>query len=218
MQIKARVKDKDLINKKRIQIIEGAIKVFKKKGFHKSTVREIAEEAKIGLGSIYNYVSSKDDILYLFFENYANTFYDKLKSQASQIKDPVLRLAFTYWAFVEASMEVEDQVMLAYTQSRYVKKKYLKLILHRESDIIEVFRKNISEIGEGPFGAFLEANFLVFSGVFGILRRWILNPKCSHRETIDFLVQSQIKGVIERIQDRTISFGEIRSWLKGFSR
>ncbi len=67
MEVKARVKDKNLIDEKRKQIIEGAITVFKKKGYHKATVREIAKEAQIGLGSIYDYVNSKDDILYLFF-------------------------------------------------------------------------------------------------------------------------------------------------------
>ena len=200
MQVKARVKDKNLIGEKRRQIIEGAIKVFNKKGYHKATVREIAEEAKIGLGSIYDYVNSKDDILYLFFENYVNTFFEKLKSRASQISDPLLRLEVTFQAFVEAAMELEDQVMLSYTQARYVKKNYLKVILRKESEIVEHFREILSELGEGPFGSFLEANFLVYSGVFGVLRRWILRPRYNQKEIIEFLVQSQIQDVIKRIQ------------------
>jgi AcrR family transcriptional regulator len=200
MQVKARVKDKNLIDEKRRQIIEGAMKVFNKKGYHKATVREIAEEARIGLGSVYDYVHSKDDILYLFFENYVNTFFDKVKSRASQISDPLLRLEVTFRAFVEAAMELEEQVMLSYTQARYVKKNYLKIILRKESEIVEHFRNIISELGEGPFGSFLEANFLVYSGVFGVLRRWILRPSYEQREIIEFLVRSQIKNVIARIQ------------------
>jgi len=199
MEVKARVKDKNLIDEKRKQIIEGAIKVFKKKGYHKATVREIAKEAQIGLGSIYDYVNSKDDILYLFFENYVTTFFEKVRSQASQISDPLLRLEVTFRAFVEAAMELEDQVMLSYTQARYVKKNDLKIILRKESEVVEHFRKILSELGEGPFGSRLEANFLVFSGVFGVLRRWILKPSYSHKEIIEFLVQTQIREVIQRI-------------------
>jgi len=209
MQVRARVKDKNLIGEKRRQIIEGAIKVFNKKGYHKATVREIAQEAKIGLGSVYDYVNSKDDILYLFFENYANTFFEKVKSRASQIADPLLRLEVTFQAFVEAAMELEDQVMLAYTQARYVKKNYLKVILRKESEIVEHFRKILSESGEGPFGSFLEANFLVYSGVFGVLRRWILRPHYNQREIIEFLVRSQIKDVIARIQGEKPYPGEL---------
>lgn len=202
MQVQARVKDKNLISEKRRQIIEGAIQVFKKKGYHKATVREIAREAHIGLGSIYDYVNSKDDILYLFFENYATTFFEKVRPRASMVSDPVLRLEITYRAYVEAAMELEDQVMLAYTQARYVKKHYLKVILKKEFEIVEHFQKAISELGAGPFDSFLEANFLVFSGVFGVLRRWILKPRYNHKEIIDFLVRSQVREVIDRIQRR----------------
>jgi AcrR family transcriptional regulator len=197
MQVKARVKDKKLVNEKRRQILDGAINVFKKRGFHKATVREIAEEARIGLGTIYDYVRSKDDILYLFFENYATTFFEKIQTEAFQVDDPVRKLEMTYRAVVEAIMELEDQVMLAYTQARYVKKKYLKVILRREMEIIEHFQKIIQEIGTDPDDSFLEANFLVFSSVFGVLRRWILKPRFQKNEIIDFLVRWQMKGVAE---------------------
>jgi AcrR family transcriptional regulator len=198
MQVKARVKDKKLVGEKRRQILDGAIKVFKKRGFHKATVREIAEEARVGLGTIYDYVHSKDDILYLFFENYATTFFEKIQSGAFQVDDPVLKLEMTYRAVVEAIMELEDQVMLAYTQARYVKKNYLKIILRRELEIIEYFQKIIEEIGIDPRDSFLEANFLVFSSVFGVLRRWILKPRFQKKEIIEFLVERQMKGVAER--------------------
>ena len=187
MQVKARVKDKNLIGEKRRQIIEGAIQVFKKKGYHKATVREIAREAGIGLGSIYDYVNSKDDILYLFFENYVTTFFEKVRSRASMVADPLLRLEITFRAFVEAAMELEDQVMLSYTQARYVKKDYLKVILRKESEIVEHFRKIHKRIGGGSFRfSSWKPTFLVFSGVFGVLRRWILKPRYSQKEIIEF--------------------------------
>ena len=198
MQVKARVKDKKLVNEKRRQILDGAIKVFRKRGFHKATVREIAEEARIGLGTIYDYVHSKDDILYLFFENYATTFFEKIQSGPSQVDDPALKLEITYRAVVEAIMELEDQVMLAYTQARYVKKHYLKIILRREMEIIGHFQKIIEEMVPDHRVSFLEANFLVFSSVFGVLRRWILKSRFQKKEIIEFLVQRQMNGFAER--------------------
>jgi len=200
MQVQARVKDQTLINERRRQILEGAIQVFKKEGYHKATVREIAREAGIGLGSIYDYVHSKDDILFLFFENYAATFFEKVRSRASAVADPLRRLEITYQAFLEAAMELEDQVMLAYTQARYVKKDYLKVILKKESEIVEHFEGILRELGKGPFDPFLEANFLVYSGVFGVLRRWILKPRYSREEIIRYLAQTRIREVIRRIR------------------
>ena len=218
MEVTARVKDKNLIGEKRKQIIEGAITVFKKKGYHKATVREIAKEAQIGLGSIYDYINSKDDILYLFFENYVTTFFEKVRSRASLIDDPLLRLEVTFRAFVEAAMELEDQVMLSYTQARYVKKNYLRIILRKESEIVDHFRRILDELGEGPYGSHLEANFLVFSGVFGVLRRWILKPNYSQKELIEFLVQTQIRDVIRRMGQEKISPREKGARDKGLGK
>ncbi len=208
MQIQARVKDQSLISEKRRQILEGAIQVFKKKGYHKATVREIAEEAGISLGSIYDYVNSKDDILYLFFEDYATNFFEKVRARASMVADPLRRLEIAYRAFLEVAMELEDQVMLSYTQARYVQKNYLRIILSKESEIVEHFERIIDELGKGPFDPFLEANFLVYSGVFGVLRRWILRPRYGREEIIDYLVKTQVQEMIGRIQGRTIRNAE----------
>ncbi len=202
MLVESKVKDQQLIDEKRRQIIEGAIRVFKEKGYHKATVREIAEEAKIGLGSIYDYVKSKDDILYLFFENYVKSFYGRVREQHPPEADPFTRLELTYRAFVESAMELEDQVMLSYTQAKYVRKDYLRIILRRESEIVEYFQRIIEEALGGATGMdpFLEANFLVYSGVFGVIRRWILRPSFSKAELADYLVRTQAGGLVRRIE------------------
>lgn len=202
MRVEAKVKDQQLIDEKRRQIIEGAIRVFKEKGYHKATVREIAEEAAIGLGSIYDYVKSKDDILYLFFENYLNAFYGRVKAQCPPQRDPFVRLEMTYRAFVESAMELEDQVMLAYTQAKYVRRDYLKIILQKESEIVRHFQQILEEALNGVQGmdSFMEANFLVYSGVFGVLRRWILKPGYSKQAVIDYLIQRQVRDLICKIK------------------
>lgn len=43
-------------------ILKAAAKVFLAKGFPKTSMREIAEEAQVGLSNIYNYFKSKDEI------------------------------------------------------------------------------------------------------------------------------------------------------------
>ncbi|MGA2675649.1 MAG: TetR/AcrR family transcriptional regulator [Methanobacterium sp.] len=51
---------KDIV---RMKIIEAALKVFSKKGYHDSKIDEIAEEAGLSKPTLYKYVQSKEDIL-----------------------------------------------------------------------------------------------------------------------------------------------------------
>jgi AcrR family transcriptional regulator len=202
MKVHSKVKDHKLIDEKRARIIQGAIRVFREKGYHKATVREIAEEAGIGLGSIYDYVQSKDDILFLFFQNYVKAFHGRIKELCPPELDPITRLQLTYRAFVESAIELDDQVMLAYTQAMYVRKDYLKVILKQEAEIVEHFQGIIEEALGGSRGldSFLEANLLVFTGVLAVIRRWILRPERSAQEIVDFLMERMVGDLVERIR------------------
>ncbi|KUK10884.1 MAG: Transcriptional regulator, TetR family [Clostridia bacterium 41_269] len=47
---------------KKRRILDAAAKVFSKKGFHKAKIEEIAKEAGIGKGTIYEYFASKEEL------------------------------------------------------------------------------------------------------------------------------------------------------------
>ena len=48
---------------KRRQILEAAIRVFARQGFHSARVSDIAEEAGVAYGLVYHYFKSKDEVL-----------------------------------------------------------------------------------------------------------------------------------------------------------
>src|SRR5436190_21133680 len=52
-----------LIAARRIQILDAATKVFAKKGFHPTTIKDIAREAGIADGTIYNYFENKTALM-----------------------------------------------------------------------------------------------------------------------------------------------------------
>lgn len=53
-------------------ILSAAIKLIAKQGYHGTTVQEIAFEAGIGVGSVYSYYASKEEILDTIFTNLWN--------------------------------------------------------------------------------------------------------------------------------------------------
>ncbi|NJM77475.1 MAG: helix-turn-helix transcriptional regulator [Acaryochloridaceae cyanobacterium RU_4_10] len=52
-----------LIVARRNQILDAAAKVFAEKGFHPATIRDVAREASIADGTIYNYFKNKSALL-----------------------------------------------------------------------------------------------------------------------------------------------------------
>src|SRR5215210_1575315 len=52
-----------LVSARREQILEAATRVFAEKGFRRATTREVAREAGVSEGTIYNYFEDKDALL-----------------------------------------------------------------------------------------------------------------------------------------------------------
>jgi AcrR family transcriptional regulator len=67
-EVHSNIKTARLIDPRRKQIIKGAMQVISTKGFHGATVRDIAEAAGLTVGTMYNYVRSKEDILYIVYD------------------------------------------------------------------------------------------------------------------------------------------------------
>jgi AcrR family transcriptional regulator len=60
------------VEDKRRQLIDAAVRVFARKGFHASRVGDIAEEAGVAHGLLYHYFKSKDEVLQaVFHENWS---------------------------------------------------------------------------------------------------------------------------------------------------
>src|SRR3954463_1243831 len=52
---------------RRTELVEAAVRVFARKGFHGSRVGDIAEEAGVAHGLLYHYFRSKDEVLECIF-------------------------------------------------------------------------------------------------------------------------------------------------------
>lgn len=69
---------------KRALILEAAIKVFARNGYHGSRIADIAGEAGIAYGLVYHYFKNKEEILSSIFEERWGAFLDTLDHVAGQ--------------------------------------------------------------------------------------------------------------------------------------
>lgn len=68
--------------KKRKEIIESAIKLIAKRGYHVTSVQDIVNECGISKGAFYNYFSSKEELYVEIFKYY----FDSIKSRMAEIE------------------------------------------------------------------------------------------------------------------------------------
>jgi AcrR family transcriptional regulator len=77
---------------KRRTILDAAVRVFARKGFHTSRVGDIAEEAGVAHGLLYHYFASKDEVLETIFKEHWTALLDRVHAAEETGDDPVEQL------------------------------------------------------------------------------------------------------------------------------
>ena len=138
----------ELLKRRHQQIAVSAADVMRKKGFHQTTIRDIARACGMSMGQLYTYINSKDDVLYLVFRHlYDNLFLNSTEEDKDKSKDAVDRLRRKLSQSLKHNMEQREAILLLYTESRYLDKEHLQAILDIDRDyIVEYWRKALSEL------------------------------------------------------------------------
>ena len=71
-------KDPELIRQKHQRIVDCSCRLFFKKGYHPTTIRDIAKACGMSMGQLYHYISSKDDVLFLVHKQMQKMWYEHL--------------------------------------------------------------------------------------------------------------------------------------------
>lgn len=131
------------------KIRQAAIRVFSREGFHRSRMREIAAEAGLAVGTIYNYFESKEGLLVSLFEEEFETrlsFLEGLQNTSRSIRETLERLLEEHFSFVRGRPELA-QILLRERFNRGGKLSDRLIVLQRKivERIAEIISRGIDE-------------------------------------------------------------------------
>ncbi len=197
--IPSTAKNPELVMLKHQRIVNGALKVLFKKGYHLTTIREIAAACGMSMGQLYHYISSKDDILFLVHKHMQKIWYDHLKnSGVEEIKDSSEKLVRVLHHTLEFMMENKQLLQFVYTESKYLDKKHLRVILDMDDqNVVGYYRRLLREVNKqkalkGDID--LCANLIAYLNVFLALRGWNLKDTPT-KTKIKFLNNFVLRGI-----------------------
>jgi len=101
---------------KRRTILDAAVRVFARKGFHTSRVGDIAEEAGVAHGLLYHYFSSKDEVLETIFKEHWTALLDRVHRAEETGDDPVEQLRGITRAMFHSWVEEPDVVRVVISE------------------------------------------------------------------------------------------------------
>lgn len=164
-------------------IVDAAEQVFCRCGYRDAKMNDIAEQAGVSVGTLYNYFSSKEDVFDSLFERGRTRFFD-LVERPHETSDPVDRLratlertfgfieengaAFSMYLRLELSVARQDEGLESVACTDY-RTRYTALLQRLLSQAVEA----------GQARGDLEPRVLaqaLFSLMNGLLYQWLAIP------------------------------------------
>lgn len=183
---------------RRRQICQGAMKIFRKKGFNATTMREIAKASEVSLGNVYNYINKKEDILFLIHNDVLDTIYGELDAVLASYDDPVEQLVNVVGKVYDLTCRLKDEMLFIYTETKSLKKQQMRKVLQRESQFVARIESLIGKVAEkGRFkyeDPDLVANLVAFVMAVYPLRGWNILPRRSKEELRESLIRFIMRG------------------------
>ena len=192
------VRDPALVAERHEQIFRAASRVFISRGYHQATVRGIAEEAGLSLGSLYSYIRTKEDILYLVFEKLTTALRQNIRQAIEGIEDPVAQMRAALRANLETTERYQAEILLMYQETKSLDRASLHHVLSGEAGYVRFFEE-ILEAGYGR-GVFtgdprLSADVITYLCSLVALRRWNLRRRFRSEEVRDGLIAFILRGL-----------------------
>ncbi len=163
--------DTALKEEKKFKIVMAAIKLFSRDGFYATRVPDIAKEAGMSAGNIYNYFVSKEDLARCAIRYCTNVLANKLREineMPLSTKEKIEKFVIGYFEVVEKFPELTEFFLRVYLANREVFSKRCDDGYECAFEFIEEVQK-LLEAGTAQ-GELKEENFHVaFSMMMGPL-------------------------------------------------
>ncbi len=195
------MKDPKLIEKRREQIIEAAVDLFIHKGFHKTTTREIARASGFSIGTLYEYIESKEDILYLVCDSIHNEMEERLREAITYNGSGLKSLKLALKSLIRVMDQVNDRVLLIYQETKSLPHEAMTYVLRREESITGIFEEILHKgMEDGSIRTDeryvkLMANNIMVLAEMWVFRRWTLGKSY----TLDEYIEKQTELLLRDI-------------------
>lgn len=201
-EVQASVKDELLIKKRRNQMIKGAVSLFKEKGFHRTTTREIAKASGFSIGTLYEYIRTKEDVLYLVVDRIYDEVKEKLERDLAGAEGTLESLKLGIANYFKVVDEMQDEVLVMYQEAKSLSKDALPYVLNKEIEMVAMFEhllRNCNENGEirvTEEQIKMVAHDIFVQGQMWGFRRWALRNLFSIEEYIEVQTSLLVNGLI----------------------
>jgi AcrR family transcriptional regulator len=112
--VESLVDDADLTERRRGAILDAAADLFARRGYHETTIKDIARSMGVSSGLVYSYMKTKEDVLFLIIARALDGYCADMTSAIKGASQPVNRFKLAFRAYCRGVIRNSNQTLLAF--------------------------------------------------------------------------------------------------------
>ena len=145
-EVPTQIKNPDLVRERRRHIIDSTVKLFIQHGYHKTTTRMIAKASSFSIGSLYEYISSKEDLLYLVCKTIHEEVREAVENAIINTDKGKEQLAQVISQYFYVCDRMGDHILMMYQVTQFLPEKWKAKVLTNELNITNIFINALSSL------------------------------------------------------------------------
>lgn len=137
------IKNPTILAQRRRELAEAATRVFTRRGFANAGVGEVAEEAGISIGSMYKYVESKDQLLWMVMDYVYTNLEDQINFEISSHNLASEKLVSIIVAHLMSASMMAPEIRLMYREHGNLRPDWQKEFIIRDEKVLRLIEGTI---------------------------------------------------------------------------
>ncbi len=162
---------------KRRQILDAAIRVFARQGFHSARVTDIAEEAGVAYGLVYHYFDSKEQMLNELFTERWSLLLDAINQADTELDNPRAKLGAAAGFIIESYRHDPELMKVIIVEVTRAANSFGRTHLPEIRQAYDAIAKIVSDAqADGEFRSDVSPDFasmLFYGAIEQLLTGWI---------------------------------------------
>src|SRR5699024_10417016 len=106
------------------------------KGFHRTTTKEIAKEAGFSIGTLYEYIRTKEDILFLVVDSIHGQVREQLEMIIDLANPSIENFISVMRSYFHLMNDLQEEVLILYQEVKSLKKESREYVILKERDMV----------------------------------------------------------------------------------